>query len=179
MDHSRLSLGRRTLLSVAIIPVAGCNHRSVIPGESETTTARHGEIVETYDNGIDRRNDASETRDIAVAAFNDTQYDEAADAFEAAATDYATAGERFRDAESMATDVDAEAAEICRDAARNAEAMHESAIEALAGAVAGREGDPATEINERIETAQRLRSEAEEWDVAAPETLLATLESDE
>ena len=147
--------------------------------ESVLGAEDRGEIVDTYDRGIEQLNDANRARDDGVVAFNEERYDDALGALETSIDRYTDAGASFRDAESMAETADVPpAAGICAEAAIHAETMEASTVEAREGVTAADAGESAAVINGHIETAKELQAEADESAVADPETLLDVLEAD-
>jgi len=137
-----------------------------------------GEIVGTYDEGIERLNDANEARDDGIIAFNEERYGDSLDSLEQSLEHYADASGSFRSAESMAEEAGVPPAEkLCREAAVHAEMMHESTEAALEASIAAEEGESADVINDYIETAEQRQVDAEESPVAEADDLLDLLEA--
>lgn len=173
-------IARRTVLLGVAVGAAGCARGSFGGlGGGGLGADERGEIVETYDDGVQRANEGAETRDEGIVAFNDRRYGDATRALSTAGDRYATATERFRTAVEMAKENEVPpATRICEEAATHADTMERSTAAALEGAVAADENEPPDVINGHIETAQELQSEAEESTVADPEELLGVLEAD-
>ncbi|WP_299236748.1 hypothetical protein [Natronomonas sp.] len=173
-------IARRTVLLGVAVSTAGCARGSFGGlGGGGLGADERGEIVETYDAGVQRANEGAETRNEGIAAFNDRRYGDATRALSTAGDRYATATERFRTAVEMAKENEVPpATRICEEAATHADAMERSTAAALEGAVAADENEPPDVINGHIETARELQSEAEESTIADPEELLGVLEAD-
>lgn len=180
MSQTRVCARRAVTCGLAVA-LAGCSSGSFSDVEESVLGAdERGEIVGTYDRGVERLNEGTEARDDGIVAFNEERYSDSVDSLETAVERYDEAAETFRSAGEMAEDAGVPpAAGICTEAATHAETMEESTVEARAGAAAAESGDSAGAINERIEASRELRDEAENSEVADSETLLDTLEASE
>ena len=175
---------RRAVLlgSVSIaVASAGCTEGGLEDvQETVLGTEDRGEIVGVYDRGIGQLNDGNETRDAGIIAFNEERYRDSIESLETSIEHYADATDSFREAETMAEEAGVPpAAGICDEAARHAELMRESTVEAREGASAAESGDEPAEINGRIEASQEMQAEANELTVSDPEALLDILEARE
>ncbi len=172
---------RSVLVSVVAIVSAGCTEGGLEDVSVPILEAEdRGEIVGTYDRGIGQLNDANESRDAGIIAFNEERYVDSRTELEASIDQYDDAAESFREAETMTEEAEVPPATgICAEAATHAELMVESTVEAREGAAAAENGAAAAEINDHIEASQELQAEAEELTVADPETLLDILEARE
>lgn len=173
---------RRAVLFGAVSVAAasgGCAEAGLEePREAILGTNDRGKIVGTYDRGVERYNDGTKARDAGARAFNDERYEDAADTLETATAHYADAIDSFREAETMGEDAGVPpAAGICDEAARHADLMRESTLEAREAASAAEAGKSTSDINGHTETSRELQAEAEELTVSDPERLLETLEA--
>jgi hypothetical protein len=147
--------------------------------ESVLGAEERGEIVETYDQGVSRLNDANETRDEGIIAFNEERYGESIETLETSIDHYEGAEEKFSSAAEMAEGADIPpAAGICSEAATHVERMRQSTVAARKAASAAEAGESPATINGHTETSQELQAEAKESTVADPETLLEVLEAE-
>ena len=175
---------RRAVLlgSVSIaVASAGCTEGGLEDVQETVLGAEdRGDIVGIYDQGIGQLNDANETRDAGIIAFNEERFGDSIGSLETSIEHYADATDSFREAETMAEEAGVPpAVGICDEAASHAELMRESTLEAREAASAAEAGESAADINGHTETSQELQAEAEELTVSDPETLLDVLEARE
>lgn len=178
--------GRRSILvgtALFALGGAGCTRISeetgIGDGGSGLDADGRGEIVETYDEGINHLNDGNEARDEGIIAFNEERYDASVDALEGSIEYYGDAVDSFRSAETLAEEAGVPpAAEICADAATHADLMGESTDAARDGSAAARDGEAAGVINDHIVRSQELQAEADESPVTEAEALLDLLEAE-
>ena len=105
-------------------------------------------IVETYDEALTRRNDATETRDTGVNLFNAGEYEDAIDRLETALAGYETTATEFTEAAGLAGDLDneTEATGICERAAEATRLQARATEAALEAATAANESADAATI---------------------------------
>lgn len=133
-------------------------------------------IVTLYDEALQDRNQAMETRDEGIIFFNGEEYALAIQEFEAAIDGFESAESDFSEAADIAVEIGAGDAEsICETTAEETSLQIEATHAALAAASAAEDGAGGSTINGHVEKYQELETEASEFSVADSETLVEIL----